>query len=375
MSLLPWLLLAAPAAIPALLTLINLLTWPRRHPAVPDGDARISILIPARNEATTIEACVTAALAAPRSVNEVVVFDDASTDATPGILARLERRNPRLRIVQGHGLPDGWVGKPHACHQLSRHATGDVLVFVDADTTLTPDAIPRLLGLLRDSDLVTAFPRQITVSLAERIFMPLLSLTYTAWLPLALIPHTRSPHILAANGQLLAVRREALERIGGFAAVAGEVVDDMALCRRARRLGVRVRFVDGELLASCRMYASAEEIWAGFSKNLYEGIGESPMALLGVVALHVVTMVLPFLAVPLALLLAPSWLPAALVGVGLNLLTRALLAARFSHSPLSVLLHPLAVLGLVAIALNSARWSRRDAIQWRGRTYAARASR
>ncbi len=374
MSTLPWLLLAAPAAIPAAITGINLLTWTRGRSDT-ESRGRVSVLIPARNEEATIEACVAAALAGPRCVDEVIVYDDASTDATPDILARLQRQHPRLRVVEGEGLPAGWVGKPHACYQLSRHATGDVLLFVDADTTLTPDGITRLLALLEDSGLVTAFPRQQTVSLAEQLLMPLLCLTYTAWLPLALIPRTASPQILAANGQVLAVRREALEALGGFASVRGEVVDDMALCRQAKRSGVRVCFADGFHIATCRMYASASEIWSGFSKNLYEGLGESMPGLLAVVALYLVTMVLPFLALPLSMLVDPAWAAPAAVGVGLNLLTRAMLAVRYGHTALSVLLHPLAVLGLIAIAINSARWSRMGAIQWRGRTYAARGQR
>ena len=374
MSALPLLLLTIPAAIPAVITGLNLLTWTRGRTNTP-ARGRVSILIPARNEAATIEACVTAALVGPRCIDEVIVYDDASTDTTPDILARLQRKHPRLRIVEGQRLPAGWVGKPHACHQLSQHATGDVLLFVDADTTLTPDGVPRLLGLLEDNSLVTAFPRQQTVSLVEQLFMPLLCLTYTAWLPLALIPRTTSPRILAANGQVLAVRREALEALGGFASVRGEVVDDMALCRQAKRTGIRVCFADGFHIAHCRMYSSAAEIWSGFSKNLYEGLGESLLGLMSVVVLYLLTMVLPFIALPLALLLDPAWAVPAALGAGLNLLTRTLLAVRYNHTALSVLLHPLSVLGLIVIAVNSARWSRIGAIQWRGRTYAARGQR
>jgi len=374
MGALPWLLLTAPAAIPAAITGINLLTWTRGRPKTP-ARGRVSVLIPARNEEATIEACVTAALAGPRHIDEVIVYNDASTDTTPEILAHLQRQHPRLRVVEGQRLPAGWVGKPYACHQLSQHATGDILLFVDADTTLTPDGVLRLLALLEHNSLVTAFPRQETISLVEQLFMPLLCLTYTAWLPLALIPRTTSPRILAANGQILAVRREALKTLGGFASVRGEVVDDMALCRQAKRTGIRVCFADGFHIARCRMYSSAAEIWSGFSKNLYEGLGESLLGLLAVVALYLVTMVLPFVALPLALLLDPAWAAPAALGAGLNLLTRTLLAFRYNHTALSVLLHPVAVLGLVVIAVNSARWSRMGTIQWRGRTYAARGQR
>lgn len=370
----PWLLLALPAAIPAAVTVLNLLTWPRGRPT---GrlDGRVSVLIPARDEAANIAACVAAVLAQDHPVHQVVVFDDGSTDATPDILARLAADHPVVTVVNGDGLPPGWVGKPHACHQLARHATGDVLLFVDADVTLHPEGLSRLADLLSDNDVVTAFPDQHTNSLAERLMMPLLCLTYTAWLPLLLIPHTQDPRVLAANGQVLAIRRGALDALGGFAAVRQEVVDDMALCRLAKGTSSRVCFADGARIASCRMYRSGADLWAGFSKNLYEGIGGSIPALAGVILLYTVTMVLPFVAAPVAALVAPAWLPAALAGVTLNLLTRAMLAARFGHSPLSVLLHPIAVIGLLAIAVNSARWSLQGAIHWRGRTYAARGQR
>ena len=368
MTYLPWLLLALPAAIPAVITVLNLLTWTRGKPTKRQA-GRLSVLIPARNEEATIARCVRAALSSAQ-VDEVVVYDDNSDDGTPEVLDRLSQCYPRLRIVQGGPLPSGWVGKPHACHRLVHAATGDLLVFVDADTTLTTEGIPRLLDLLDQYELITAFPHQRTGTLAEQIFLPLLCLTYTAWLPLMLIPRTSNPRILAANGQVMAMRRQTLARLGGFAAVRGEVVDDMALCRQARREGIRVCFADGFSIASCRMYSSAAQIWDGFSKNLYEGLGEKPVALIGVIGLYLLTMVVPFIALGV-----PGWRLAALVGVGLNLLTRTLLALRYGHTALSVLLHPVAVLGLVAIAINSARWSRAGTIKWRGRVYAARGQR
>src|SRR5690606_33472832 len=121
--------------------------------------------------------------------------------------------------------PTGWIGKPHACHQLARHASGDVLLFVDADTRLTPSAIERLGSLLTDdTSVVTAMPHQEMVSLAERLLLPLLMLTYTSWFPLVLVARSRDARFVAANGQVMAVRRAAYDRLGGFAAVAHEIV-------------------------------------------------------------------------------------------------------------------------------------------------------
>lgn len=375
-----WVGLAGPAAIPTLTTAANLLTWPEGTPEPDETQLRVSVCIPARDEEATIGDCVRAALASLPAAHEVIVFDDASTDATPDILAEITREEPRLRVVRGNGLPEGWVGKPHACHQLSLYAEGDLLLFVDADTKLTRDGIGRIVSLITHprlpSDVVTAVPRQITGTLAERLMMPLLHLVYTAWLPIPMVRLSRHPAFLAANGQVLAVRRSTYDDMGGFESVRTEVVDDMAFCRRAKVRGHKVVFADGRHVASCRMYENGPALWRGFSKNLYEGIGAHPMALAAVVALLLGTWVLPWAVLPVATLLgADTVAGAAGVGAALGLTTRAMLAARYGHGVLSVLAHPGAVVGLVCIAMNSWRWSRQGRIEWAGRTYSARGQR
>jgi chlorobactene glucosyltransferase len=368
------LLYIALAALPLLalgLTGFNLVFWPRgRSDAAYNG--RISVLIPARDEQETIEQCVRAALDGIHDVLEVVVYDDRSSDETPTILARLQKEYDRLRVVNGEPLPDGWVGKPHACHKLSEAARGDLLLYVDADTFLTESGIARIASLLRDYDaqVVTAVPRQMTGSFFERLVLPLLHLTYTSWLPMPLIWRTDDPRFLAANGQILAVQRSALEDIGGFEAVRADVVDDMAFCRKAKELGQTVVFADGYRIATCRMYGSAREVWEGFSKNLYEGIGGTPFALAGVTFLYVAAFVVPYIALAVSTL-APELLGPALLGVGANMLLRVLLTIRFSHAPEGILLHPFAVLALLGIAFNSYLWDRGNRIQWAGRSYAS----
>lgn len=359
-------LAAAAALLPLGITAINLLTWRPVRAMAPVP--RASALVPARDEAQNISACVEALLAEPFS--EVIVLDDGSTDATPDLLAAIAAREPRLRVIHGRPLAPGWVGKPHACDQLAAAATGDVLVFVDADVTFCPGGLARLAARLaggKGAGVVSALPAQRTGSAFEALIIAQLHLVYGSWLPLALVRLLSSPRVLAANGQILAFSREAYARSGGFAGVRAEVVDDMALCRNAKRAGVTVDFVDGANIGSCRMYRTDRAAWEGFSKNLYEGIGGNLPALALVVALHVACFWAAWVVAPLA--------PVAWLGVAANLAQRLLLARRFGHPMWTVLAHPVGVGLLIAVTINSWRWAQAGRIRWRGRAYAARDAR
>jgi glycosyltransferase involved in cell wall biosynthesis len=374
MMTLAW-MVAGLALMALAVTLVNLLTWPRGVPKATDA-ARWSVLIPARNEEQNIEAAIRSVFTALPEVGEVVICDDHSTDRTPEILSRLQREFPRLRVIAGRTLPTGVVGKPHACMQLGDAATGDRLFFLDADVRLEPGAFQLLEGLFarHGAAVVTAVPRQETASALERLVLPMLHLTYASWLPNALVYASKDVRFLAANGQVLAVERSAYEAIGGYAAVKHEVVDDMALCRRAKEQGFRVVFADGHLLARCRMYASNEALWKGFTKNLYEGIGGSLFALTAVTGLYAATFLAPWALAAASTNWSVFALPAA-VGVTANLTQRSLLAARHGYGLDSVLLHPLGVLVFLAIAIDSARRTRQGRIEWSGRTYAERSKR
>jgi chlorobactene glucosyltransferase len=370
-----WVIAGPPVFILALV-LFNLAVWPRGR-AEGGMPGRVSVLIPARNEATRVEACVRGMLGGSLQPDEVVVCDDGSTDGTADVVRRLAAEDARVRLITAGPLPAGWVGKPHACHRLAQEARGDVLVYVDADTVAGRECLARLGSLLADyrADVATVAPRQRMHSFGERMIVPLLALSYVAWLPLPLVWRSRDSRFLVANGQLLAVRRAALEASGGWAAVAGEVVDDMAICRRVKETGGRVVFADGARMAECRMYDGAGEVWRGFSKNLYEGLGGRPALLALVVVLHAWVFVLPYAAVIAGLAGVGGVLVPALLGVAVNVMMRGTLAIRLRQPVEGVVLHPFAILGLIAIAINSFRWSRRGQIAWRGRTYAARAAR
>jgi chlorobactene glucosyltransferase len=369
-----WLLLALPSVVVMLMVFFNLVVWPRGR-ARGCVEGRVSVLIPARNEARNIVRCVRGVLAGTRKPDEVIVYDDGSTDGTGEILERLVEMEPLLRVVHGGGeLPPGWVGKPLACHRLAQEATGDVLVYLDADTMPSETMLARIGWLLEKygADCVTAGLRQTTLLLSEQMVVPLLQLTYLAWLPLPLIWRSRNPRFLIANGQLLTVRREALERAGGWEAVRAEMVDDMAFCRKVKETGGRVVFADGHQMASVRMYQSRADVLHGFSKNLYEGVGGHPLGLLIVFLLYGGVFLAPWVTLVAAINGWREFLLPSLAGVGAHVLMRSVLALRFRQIANTIILHPVGIFWVLAIAANSFRWTRRNEITWRGRTYPAR---
>jgi len=387
-SLLPW-LFAVPALLALTMSTLNARFWPRGTPPPPGTKPPpgTSICIPARNEAESIEACVRAAVAT--GVDEVLVLDDGSTDATPAILERLRAELPTLRVHRlDAALPEGWVGKPRACTILEKTARGAHLVYVDADVVLAPDAIARLDALRRThhADVVTAVPRQVTQGFLERLVLPLLHVTYTAWLFLPLIWRTHDPRFLAANGQVLWLERDALDAVGGWQAVRGEIVDDMAMCRALKRARRRVLFVDGHEVGRCRMYRTPKAVIDGFSKNLFEGVG-SLAGLVVVYALYGGAFIAPWLLLgglvgdalvrtgSLTAATTSAWLLPAGVAAVAGLLLRLLHVVRHGSDVVSALLNPIGVAILLAIAARSWWWSVRGRIEWSGRQYGARRTR
>jgi glycosyltransferase involved in cell wall biosynthesis len=347
------------------LVAVNVLVWRRPQPLDEPVASSLRVLVPARNEARRILPTLTSIL--PQA--PVTVLDDQSEDLTGEIA-----RRAGATVVNGQALPPGWVGKTWALEQLGQGSDEDLLVFVDADVVLEPGAIAAIARELETADVFTAVPRQATGTRAEELMLPLLHVSYTAWLPLHLVESLASPRFLAANGQILAMRRSVWRGLGGLLDVRDDLVDDMAICRLAKAHGYRVRFADGGSLGTTRMYDSAAAVFAGFSKNLYEGLG-SKRALFGVSTLYLAAFVVPYVALfGSALGLVDVWWPA-LVGVAANVALRLVLAWRHGHPIWSVVAHPVAVLCLVGIALNSWRWSFLSRIEWAGRVYRARAER
>ncbi|WP_174301142.1 glycosyltransferase family 2 protein, partial [Caulobacter sp. S45] len=264
--------LLAMAGLPTAMTVLNLLAL--RKPAPAPAGTRVAVLIPARDEAAGIAACVEAALASTAVGLEVVVLDDHSADATAAIVAHLARADPRLRLVAAPPLPAGWSGKQHACHVLSRLTDAPLLLFLDADVRLQPDAAARLVGALARSDLVSGVPRQEMVSLPELLVIPMINALLLGYLPIPLARRFPKPALAAGCGQMIAVRADAYARSGGHAAIRTSLHDGLTLPRLFRAAGLRTDLVAGAGLATCRMYTGWRAVVRGATKNAAEGLAK-----------------------------------------------------------------------------------------------------
>jgi hypothetical protein len=292
-------LVAAGSALAAAGTLHA--AWNLRRLRVPPHDPppvaeRVALLLPVRDEAHRVEPCLRSLLAQEGLRDaEVVVLDDGSTDGTADVVRRVAGDDPRVRLLTGAALPSGWWGKPWACHQLAAAVPeAAVLVFVDADVVLAPHAVAAAVTMLRWAglDLVSPYPRQLAVTVPERLVQPLLQWSWLTTLPLGVAERSPRPSLAAANGQLLLVDAAAYRRAGGHGAVRAEMLEDIGLLRALKRAGGRGTVVDGTDLASCRMYDGWDSLRDGYAKSLWSAFGSLAGAA-GVVGVLALAYVLP----------------------------------------------------------------------------------
>ncbi len=342
----PWPLVLALACsvVPAALLVANLRLY--LPPPPPNGlPPAISVLIPARNEESSIGPAVASVLASRGVTFEVIVLDDASTDGTAAVVSALAAADPRVRLARAPALPAGWNGKQHACQVLSALAQHDLLCFLDADVRLAPEALARLAGfqLASGAALVSGFPHEETRTTLEWLLIPLIHFVLLGFLPLARMRADRHNRALAAGcGQIMLVERAAYIAAGGHAAIRATMHDGLMLPRLLRSAGFATDLCDLTSLARCRMYHDARGVWQGLAKNATEGMA-APARIVPFTLLLFAGQVLP-------LALALAWPgPLTLLALGASYLPRFLAARRFRQSQRGALLHPIGVMVLLVL--------------------------
>jgi chlorobactene glucosyltransferase len=259
----------------------------RPHPPLPQPPPRVTILVPAKDEAPRIEQCLQSILRQDYPNFELVVIDDRSTDGTGQILHAMAARDHRMRIVhvQPGELPTGWGGKSFALHRGVEQATGQWLLFVDADVQLEPDALRAALAaaVQREFDMVSLLPQFVGQSFWENLLQPLAGAATGMMFAIALT-NTNHNRTAFANGQFILVRRHVYEAVGGHAAIRGTLSEDTALARRIKDSGFRPRLGWGDGFAAVRMYESLGSIFHGWGRNFYVGSRGRPWRILTAIA-------------------------------------------------------------------------------------------
>lgn len=366
-----------------LLALIIALVWAivfvqarrgiRLTPVVEPGDAPpepTHAFVPARNEVEVIEASLRSLCRQP-GLSAVTVVDDQSTDGTSELLGRLSAELSAIQVVQGHGPGPGACGKPAALVSAlaASPPQSDWLLFLDADVILEPGALSGLFELQRrhGADLVSVLPRLELPTLTEELAMPAVAGIITARHRPEWVNDSQRPEAFA-NGQLILVRREAYEKVGGHAAVISEVLEDVQLASKVKAAGYRLLIADGRKVARTRMYASFAEMVEGWSKNLFLLVGSSVPAAIGWSTLAAVLG-----AAPILVLILGGW-PLGVVGYGLILSFQVYLRRLGGVRAPAALLAPVGA-ALAAYLLLRSTWIHRrgHGIAWKGRRYDGRA--
>lgn len=303
------------AAVSGYLLLVALLNiaYSLRMPGRPQKKTGplVSVLIPARNEADTIGECLEGLVGQTYENYEIVVLDDGSTDDTPKILESYEKRYEHLRVIRGKEKPTDWKGKAFAVQQLAEAADGEYLYIVDADTRHGPDAVSWAVSLLelRNLEAFSAMPRQITVSFAEKLLVPIVFLPIV-FVPLQLFNASHLRFLSFGIGQFFMFRRKSFFRFGGMETVKDEITEDLALSREFKRRGFRYEYLCAGDNVSCRMYGGFRESVQGFTKNIYDIVAKAPIAIALVAPVVLILFVFPFLVLAgtaLAAVMIPAW--------------------------------------------------------------------
>lgn len=237
----------------------------------------ISVLIPARNEEDNIIQLMHDVLKQSHLNLELLVYDDQSSDRTAERVHLMAEMDPRVRLLQGGELEDGWYGKNQACYKLALAAQGTHLLFLDADVRIGPDVLHQALNFaqVKRLSLLSVFPQQIMQSFSEKITVPLMNYILLTLLPLPLVMNNKRASLSAANGQFMFFSARVYHRLQPHSKHRNKMVEDIETARYFKRNGERIACLAARSDIRCRMYNRFPEALEGFSKNALMFFGGS----------------------------------------------------------------------------------------------------
>ncbi len=353
-------LLIIPAGLIFFISLINFLTI-RNPNKITQIQESISVVVPLRNEASNVAELIDSLRAQKNLVHvEFLLLDDNSEDETLALLHHHTSGLSNFHILTGSTLPQGWIGKTWALQQLFERASGEIIVSVDADVRLVPDAINRAVTLLKNTqlDFLSPYPKQLARSWSERLIQPLLQWSWMSTVVLRIAEKSSITSMVVANGQFFIVRRAALAKVSGYESVRNKVLDDVELARALVNQGSHGCVANGAAIASTRMYSSWGQIQAGYGKSLHAAFGSVFGSAIAITFLFL-TGIAPVIAGITGSTI--GWYAYAAVT-----LTRVMSSIKAGKNPLDALLHPISSALLIYLIIYS--WLMRGQVQWKGRT-------
>ncbi|HZY47319.1 MAG TPA: glycosyltransferase [Candidatus Bathyarchaeia archaeon] len=350
-------------------------------PALPENTAStslsrsVSIILPVRNQASTVSECVNSLVNLQYPRKEIIVVDGNSIDGTREILGRF---GDEIKIIEEQPLPQGWVGKNWACHLGYERATGDLLLFSDGDSIHSPDSLTKTVSFLEDTnaDLVTLAPAAVLQTFWEKLLQPPIFWLIMMFVGGKWVNDDNKPRWALGNGQYMLFRREAYDKVGGHFAVRDKITEDYSLGRLIKAHGLKLRMVTASDSLGVRMYSSLPEIWRGWRKNFYSVSGNHPLFRASYRLVLLFTfLVLPFVVLGYGIFLAP------VAPLNIYLLTGAFMAfflwlgliildRSIRVNPVYALLLPIAITLYIGIGLDSTiRGALGMGFDWKGRVY------
>lgn len=359
------------------ITLINYLSRPllpvKQQTSYSD---KVSILVPARNEAATLPLLLASIDKQMHRNYELLILNDFSTDSTADIISAYAAVNDRCRLLTGQELPEGWLGKNWACHQLASQARGQYLLFIDADVQLQPDFIASALYQMKSKNLalLSIFNDQIMYSLGEKLVVPLMHYLLLTLLPLRLVYSTKDARVAAASGQCMLFDAAQYQTYFFHQEHRDEVAEDIQIMCSVKSKGLKGNALLGNGLIRCRMYQSYTESIAGFSKNLIAGFNKS--ALLCTLVIFLCTASFGAFLYPLSFVEVLSqtgkqlfFLSVIVYSMGIRIMVSVL-----SNQPIvaNVVLHPLQMLSFFVLLCTALYKHLTNTNRWKGRVVLTR---
>jgi glycosyltransferase involved in cell wall biosynthesis len=350
------------------------------NPQTTSSELSISVIVPARNEEASLAACLASLVTQDGATFEIIVVDDHSTDRTLTIAESFVAANPgKVRVIEAGPLPDGWTGKNNAVVAGARVARGAWLLFTDADTLHQPGSLAGALKEAQDNqaDMLSYSPEQIAVTFWERAVLPVVFAELARQYPPSKVSDPSSA-IVAANGQYILVKREAYDAVGGHAAIADSILEDVALARAVKKSGRRIRFRYAADAVRTRMYRNFRQLRDGWTKNLALLFPKPGQLAIQHVVFFLASVGIGWTVLRLLLTgkagLFLTMNPAQLSGASVLFLIYYLISfLRPAHFPWKAnLLAPFGVPIFAYLLLRSMHAHRKGSISWKGRVYSDR---